>query len=194
MNQVEPLDRVKLCIIGDSRVGKTCLRMSLGRSFLQAALLPEPREEDDGAINTAGIEIDDGVRIGNSTYTVWDFAGQLDSYITHQLFMTTNSTVYVAMVNLLSDPNEMRAQLTRWLRMIKVRNIGLLQYVQDPVHSRRDIMPLQQPEVRDPEEPLDPPRTGTFSLAGLGYVFVRVCVCVCVCVCVVGKHTINTAC
>ena len=168
MDHVGPLDSVKLCIIGDPEVGKSCLRMSLKRSFLQAALLPEARGDGDEREESAGIMIEDGVKIGNSIYAVWDFAGQLESYITHQLFMTTNSTVYVAVVNLLSSVDDMRAQLIRWLRMIKVRNIGLLQYVQDPVHSKQDIKTLRQPEIV--EDTLDQNRGGTFSTAGRGCV------------------------
>lgn len=175
MNQVQPLDRVKLCIIGDPEVGKSCLRTSLQRTFLQAALLPEPRVEGEEREESAGIQIEEGVRIGNSTYAVWDFAGQLESYITHQLFMTTNSTVYVAIVNLLSPLDDMRAQLTKWLRMIKVRNVGLLRYVPDPVHSKQDIKTLRQPEIV--EDTLDQNRAGTFSIAGRACVdMIRVCV------------------
>jgi GTPase SAR1 family protein len=147
MQVVEPLDRMKLCIIGEPGVGKSCLRMSLRRGVLQAALLPDlPSANEEHVEHSAGIVIND-VQIDSNNFVIWDFAGQLDNYVTHQLFMTTESTMYVAVVNICHDPDQLRLQLMKWLKLIKVRNIGLLQYVTDPQYPKRDMYPLSQPTI-----------------------------------------------
>ena len=171
MQELEPLDRMKLCIIGEPGVGKSRLRVSLSRGVFQAAFLPDQNQSDEEQIeNSAGIVIGD-VQIGSNNFTIWDFAGQLENYVTHQLFMTTESTMYIAVINLCDDPDQQRHQLMKWLKLIKVRNIGLLQYVSDPQYAHYDTHPLAQPTIKGP----DIHRGATFSVR---YVCIYMCVCV----------------
>ena len=142
--EMDTFDLVKVCIIGAPQVGKSCLRRSLKRGMLGAAFESD-REESQPS---AGIIIE-STAIGPNTYTIWDFAGQLENYITHQLFLTTDSTIYLAVVNLMNPLEETRKEIMRWLKLIKVRNIGLLQYSNDPFVNKLDLVNLAQSSITE---------------------------------------------
>ena len=83
-------------------------------------------ETTEGDVNrsTFGIEITSMQLSGKDLFSVWDFAGQIDNFITHQFFISTQSTVFTVLINLTDDINEQRIQLMRWLGLIKMRNLG----------------------------------------------------------------------
>ena len=91
----------------------------------------ETEEEDTGRC-TFGIEITSLQLSGRDLFSVWDFAGQIESFITHHLFISTQSTVFAVLVDLTSSIDDQRAQLLRWLGFIKMRNLG---QVSDSMHS-----------------------------------------------------------
>lgn len=61
---------------------------------------------------------------GKDLFSVWDFAGQVESFITHQFFISTQSTVFTVLIDLTKSAEEQRAQLMFWLGFIKIRNLG----------------------------------------------------------------------
>ena len=61
---------------------------------------------------------------GKDLFSVWDFAGQINSFITHQFFISTQSTVFTVLINLTDSLEDQRIQLMRWLGFIKMRNLG----------------------------------------------------------------------
>ena len=73
---------------------------------------------------TFGIEITTMQLSGKDLFSVWDFAGQVESFITHQFFISTQSTVFTVLVDLTKQLEEQRAQLMCWLGFIKMRNLG----------------------------------------------------------------------
>ena len=81
-------------------------------------------EEEDIDRCTFGIEITSLQLSGRDLFSVWDFAGQVESFITHHLFISTQSTVFAVLVDLTSSIDDQRAQLLRWLGFIKMRNLG----------------------------------------------------------------------
>ena len=89
----------------------------LGRSV-------EVTGEDDVIRSTFGIEITTMQLSGKDLFSVWDFAGQVESFITHQFFISTQSTVFTVLVDLTTGLEEQRAQLMCWLGFVKMRNLG----------------------------------------------------------------------
>ena len=80
---------------------------------------------------TVGIEITSMQLSGKDLFSVWDFAGQIENFITHQLFISTQSTVFTVLINLTDSVDNQRYHLMRWLGFIKMRNLGQVKYVQN---------------------------------------------------------------
>ena len=77
---------------------------------------------------TSGIEISSMQLSGKDVFSVWDFAGQIDSFVTHQFFISTQSTVFTVLIDLSRPVEEQRAQLMRWLGFIKIKNLGQVHF------------------------------------------------------------------
>lgn len=86
-------------------------------------------EEDDVARCTFGIEITSLQLSGKDLFSVWDFAGQIESFITHHFFISTQSTVFAVLVDMTSSLDDQKSQLLRWLGFIKVRNLGQVRII-----------------------------------------------------------------
>jgi len=144
--ELEPLSHVKLCICGNPQVGKTALQETLLRWAIITFLRPVVDDhENDPTRKSKGIDVHT-LDLGNKVfYQLWDFAGQIESFITHHFFISTDNTVIVMMVNLNTDAEEIRQQMMSWLRFVKVRNIGATRY-----HFARQANDLVQFEI--PEE------------------------------------------
>ncbi len=80
--------------------------------------------EDSVARCTVGIEITSMQLSGRDLFSVWDFAGQIENFITHQLFISTQSTVFTVLINLKDSVDTHKYQLMQWLGFIKMRNLG----------------------------------------------------------------------
>lgn len=81
--------RIKTMFLGASLAGKSTICKSLKQR--QAKLVP--KEE-----RTVGIEISE-FRIEDFTFLFWDFAGQLEYYMTHHVFITPQALV-ILVINL----------------------------------------------------------------------------------------------
>lgn len=84
----------------------------------------EVTSEDSVTRCTVGIEITSMQLSGRDLFSVWDFAGQIENFITHQLFISTQSTVFTVLINLRDSVDTHKYQLMRWLGFIKMRNLG----------------------------------------------------------------------
>ena len=84
----------------------------------------EETNEDNVGRSTVGIEITSMQLSGRDLFSVWDFAGQIDNFITHQFFISTQSTVFTVLINLTESLHQQKYQLLRWLGFIKMRNLG----------------------------------------------------------------------
>lgn len=95
-------------------------------SVLQKLLGKDVQETDGANVNrcTFGIEVSSLQLTGRDLFSVWDFAGQIESFITHHFFISTQSTVIAVLVDMTSSLDDQKAQLLRWLGFIKVRNLG----------------------------------------------------------------------
>ena len=84
----------------------------------------EVTDDDNVDRCTFGIEITTMQLSGKDLFSVWDFAGQVESFITHQFFISTQSTVFTVLVDLTKQLEEQKSQLMCWLGFIKMRNLG----------------------------------------------------------------------
>lgn len=84
-----------------------------------------PEGENKG--HTYGISISDFNISGSDTYHVWDFSGDIDSFITHHFFLTTNCTIYLVVADLCKPIEEVRSSISQWLGIIKMHNLGQIQ-------------------------------------------------------------------
>lgn len=98
------------------------LQSLLGRNVEETA-------ENDVMRHTFGIEITSMQLSGKDLFSVWDFAGQVENFITHQIFISTQSTVFTVLINLTESIEEQRIQLMRWLGFIKMRNLGQVNHI-----------------------------------------------------------------
>ena len=73
---------------------------------------------------TFGIEITSMQLSGRDIFSVWDFAGQIENFITHQFFISTQNTVFTVLINLTDSLEVQRKHLMCWLGFIKMRNLG----------------------------------------------------------------------
>lgn len=98
---------------------------------LQALLGKTVEVTDDDNVErcTFGIEISTMQLSGKDLFSVWDFAGQVESFITHQFFISTQSTVFTVLVDLTKELEKQRDQLMCWLGFIKMRNLGQVSYL-----------------------------------------------------------------
>ncbi|XP_035751137.1 malignant fibrous histiocytoma-amplified sequence 1 homolog isoform X3 [Egretta garzetta] len=81
--------RVKTMFLGASLAGKS----TICKSLKQGKSKPVPKEE-----RTVGIEISE-FQIKDFTFLFWDFAGQLEYYMTHHVFITPQALV-ILVINL----------------------------------------------------------------------------------------------
>jgi internalin A len=107
--------QVKLVLVGQGDVGKTCLVNNL---------LVIPIKEHQG--KTEGVEIrqlqlphpEDSRQ--NMTLAIWDFGGQEIQHATHQFFLT-NRSLFVLLWNARQDVGKRGGNVQYWLEMIKSR-------------------------------------------------------------------------
>ena len=142
------LTQVKLCICGDPKVGKTALREALKKSAILAFFNPEADDHDDDPTRQSkGIEVQQLDLQNGVSYQLWDFAGQIESFITHHFFISTDNTLIVMVVNLKTDAEETRWQMMRWLRFVKLQNTGATYYNRN--HYVNDLVNFQLPASSD---------------------------------------------
>ena len=142
------LTQVKLCICGDPKVGKTALREALKKLAFFAFFKQEADDHDDDPTRQSkGIEVQQLNLQNKVSYQLWDFAGQIESFITHHFFISTNNTLIVMVVNLKTDIEETRRQMMRWLSFVKLRNSGATYY--NKGHHTNDLVNFQLPASGD---------------------------------------------
>lgn len=121
------MNHVKLCLCGPPNSGKTSLSDALERSNLQLLLGREPDVTTEGerrkkytySIDTKDIHIS-----GHDTFHIWDFSGDIESFTTYHYFLTTDHTMYIIVLDLRHSLPELRSELTYWLSLIKMHNLG----------------------------------------------------------------------
>lgn len=153
IEELELLAQVKLCICGNPQVGKTALREALKKSAIVAFFNPEAVDhDDDPARKSKGIEVQQLDLPNKVSYQLWDFAGQIESFITHHFFLSTDNTLIVMVVNLKTDIEETRRQMLSWLSFVKLRNTGATYYTKS--HRVTDLVDFKLPAKEDTQKSL----------------------------------------
>ena len=112
--------RCKLLLCGREEVGKTTLSKALQDGFFSNV----GRFETPQADRTVGVNVAVS-RIEGAEFSVWDFAGQVQFYATHELFLVDNSTsVFVVLCKLPDSESKRVADLEYWLRFISTNAGG----------------------------------------------------------------------
>ena len=102
---------LKVYLCGNPKTGKT----TLGRS-LKLQPHPTPAANSDTE-RTRGIEVSH-TTIQGAKYVLWDFAGQVDYHVSHNLFMYPEAAVFLVLVDVRLSREERLKQCTYWLRYI----------------------------------------------------------------------------
>ena len=130
IGECSPLDYIKLCFCGPVDGGKTTLKDLLEKSHLQLMLgrsLESNESSENGKKHTYGIDVSHIQLNSKEGFNLWDFSGDLASYITHGYFMTTERTIYSIVLDLTQPISELKTELDKWLMLIKAHNLGAKQ-------------------------------------------------------------------
>ena len=137
----DTLDRIKLCICGHPRaesLNKPYLHSLIGGKDL------EETEEDNVTRHTFGIDITPMQLSRKDLFSVWDFAGQVESFITHQFFISTESTIFTVVVDMTKPLKEQRTELLWWLGFIKTRNLSQVPFYPSQLEPGAIPMPCRR--------------------------------------------------
>ena len=107
------LDRIKVYFCGQPETGKTTLSRALIR-----AMDPNPADASVLQTRTRGIDIVTARLPNGVMYSLWDFAGQADYHVHHDLFMFPNAAVFMVLIDLRKTSQERHAHATYWLQYI----------------------------------------------------------------------------
>ena len=162
-----PLEYVKLCLCGPTDSGKTSLKDSLEKNNLQLILgLGHESNEDQEhgkKRHTYGIDISTLHLGSKESFQLWDFCGDMEAYITHCYFLTTEHSAYVLVLDLSKPIETFRMELEFWLRHIKSHNLGA-KTVYRSNRRQPDVVSFpKKDEVPPPPRSKARPRASTFS-------------------------------
>ncbi|XP_019852665.1 PREDICTED: death-associated protein kinase 1-like [Amphimedon queenslandica] len=119
------VNKVRLLVCGAADVGKTTLIGSLKARFLRSL---RPTKFGGSYLGPAAYRHTFGfcveqLNIPNAgEFSVWDFSGHKDYYLTHEYFLESRNTIYIVMYNRLHSYEQQLAQVRFWLAMIKSKH------------------------------------------------------------------------
>ncbi|XP_078594441.1 uncharacterized protein LOC144872258 [Branchiostoma floridae x Branchiostoma japonicum] len=117
------VNRFKVFIGGKEETGKSTLKESLTKGLLSALIQrlsrrPVSQPHDP----TPGVDIGTFHVPGVGEVSVWDFAGQAEYAVTHNMFMDAENTVFIVLYNITDSENIQEKQVHWWLCFIKSCN------------------------------------------------------------------------
>ncbi|XP_059159950.1 death-associated protein kinase 1-like isoform X2 [Physella acuta] len=144
----QPINRIKLKLLGSTGVGKSVLVESLKCSYLSSFFrrrlhppghgssikqksktqlsrqfsLPTPLNYAIGnPTYTKGVEVQSISIAGAGEFSVWDFSGYEPYYMLYDYFLGDVNCIHVVLFNLEDSPEEQMAEVIFWLNFIKAR-------------------------------------------------------------------------
>ena len=125
---VTTLDRIKVYFCGQPEAGKTTLSRALANDKL---VLPD--ETNPLKLRTRGIDVS-RVKLSDGTEcSFWDFAGQGDYHVHHDLFMSHDASLFVVLIDARQSEADRKRHATYWLQYI---------VTQCPAGSRPNVLLL----------------------------------------------------
>ncbi|XP_065826100.1 uncharacterized protein [Oscarella lobularis] len=112
--------RIKVCVIGDERAGKSTLIQSLQRTFIGsfASSIPWVSSIQEDPDRTACIKFEEANISSAGELVFCDFGGQKDFHKTHSLFFSS-ATVFVLVIDLTRPWDEILGSGFYWLSFTK---------------------------------------------------------------------------
>ncbi|XP_070581720.1 death-associated protein kinase 1-like isoform X2 [Ptychodera flava] len=94
------------------------------KSFLEAKTKKRSKEKApasgaDNYVRTPGIDVDKVHIYKVGTFSVWDFAGQVEYYITHNMFLRAENAIFLLLFNITDEPAIQEEEVNSWLAFIK---------------------------------------------------------------------------
>ncbi|XP_070549740.1 death-associated protein kinase 1-like [Ptychodera flava] len=115
---------MKILLCGYGGNGKTTLKHALQRSFIEAKLLQRSKEkapssekeeyEPTPGIDMATVNISKAGKFG-----IWDFAGQTEYYVTHNMFLSAENSIFTVVFKITDTPEKQKSEVISWLSFIK---------------------------------------------------------------------------
>ncbi|XP_078594438.1 uncharacterized protein LOC144872256 [Branchiostoma floridae x Branchiostoma japonicum] len=116
-------NRFKVFLGGNETNGKSTLKQSLTKGLLSALIQKLSRRSAEEPYDpTPGVDIGTFHVPGVGEVSVWDFAGQAEYAVTHNMFMDAENTVFIVLYNILNDSETNEQQVHWWLCFIKSCN------------------------------------------------------------------------
>ncbi|MFM9950108.1 MAG: COR domain-containing protein [Saprospiraceae bacterium] len=132
----------RVLVLGEPRAGKTTLRRKLKNPNAEMPKLTESTKAFEIEIEPYKCKVEKDGEIYKITYHLWDFGGQDDYRLLHQLFVAEQS-VYVIVTG--TDANNYEEELDFWLETIqrlgkdKNGKYGPVILFQNPKNKREDL-------------------------------------------------------
>jgi GTPase SAR1 family protein len=114
-----PISKLKLYVCGDTGVGKSSLLATL-----QAKLLNFSQRDKTGCENSNGINIQDIALTSGSWFSAWDVGGNMRCNIGIEYLLSAINAIFMVVVSLLSDGNELQQQVHNWLSLIRTCSLS----------------------------------------------------------------------
>ncbi|XP_070564461.1 uncharacterized protein [Ptychodera flava] len=116
---------VKICLCGFGGNGKTTLKNALKRGFIEAKLLRRSTEKAPASGNeeyepTPGIDMVTVAIIKAGSFRVWDFAGQTEYYVTHNMFLSAENSIFAVVFRITDKPEKQKKEVSVHLLMVYV--------------------------------------------------------------------------
>ena len=110
---ITTLDRIKVYFCGQPEAGKTTLAHALAGRLSEINLT-----EDVLMSRTRGIAVFNVKLANGAEYSFWDFAGQIDYHVHHDLFMFPEGAIFVVLIDLRCSDEERKKHATYWMQYI----------------------------------------------------------------------------
>ena len=120
-----PISKIKLYICGDTGVGKSALLATL-QARLMSFHVHSPRDKKMSSHleDSVGINIQDVSLNSGSWFSAWDVGGAMCCSIGIEYLLSAINAIFIVMVSLLSDGEELKRQIHNWLSLIRTCSLS----------------------------------------------------------------------
>ena len=110
---ITSIDQIKVYFCGQPEAGKTTLSRSLVNKRTKLA-----DEQNALKLRTRGIDVMHAQLPSGASCVFWDFAGQADYHVHHDIFMSTDASLYIVLVDARAPHDDRVGHATYWLQYV----------------------------------------------------------------------------